>query len=528
LENMEVPKVILPGDWSCPFGHFNTKSSGTCKRCMRGEGTWQMARTALVVARDKSSTEALRSLLQSKKLERDLSRPSSHEAVAEAIAAAELSVDEVIDARDAESDRGIPAPERADKTAEQQTALLGAMVEQASQGRANSRREPDSSERIAGEEGSASVRIAESSARQPSEAGSFKTVTGSQRSEAASDDGQLTRLEKRTLRIEKHRQSAPSIRVYLTKEGHAKREQIAGMLNTDRVILEALPEPDINRIHNLLVTQNVSLLLGGPVCVTKLMGSMEMEFAEQDGVKGTILRLTVASQAEVFIASRDSRVLEEKKAEYAGELLDKAVDAVAGISWKDSAEHKALRAMLKGSQKVANLLKAPGIKDLELVGFTGDPAERQLRSSMALGQALKDPKSGFSQLEERPEEPDSESKERRARVREYTQEAFAALGLSMSAPPPPPPPPPPEWPLLVNETGRAGERQDSGARGSTEARAEPDKAGELTWQDRAKVNWKWSSYWTSPLDMSLIPSCEEWNFHLGTPPFHREAVVAGV
>jgi len=87
----------------------------------------------------------------------------------------------------------------------------------------------------------------------------------------------------------------------------------------------------------------------------------------------------------VFIASTDARALEQKKAEYAGELLDKAVDAVAGINWKDSAEHKALRAMLKGNQRRANLLKALGIKDLELVGFAGDPVERQVRASMSLG-----------------------------------------------------------------------------------------------------------------------------------------------
>ena len=157
-----------------------------------------------------------------------------------------------------------------------------------------------------------------------------------------------------------------------------------------------MKEPEINRVHHLLLTQGVSLISGETICVTKLMGSMEMEPAVQDGVEGTILRITVASQAEVFLATRDPHELEEKKSELAGELLEKAVNAVAGISWKDSAEHKALRAMLKGSLQNANLAKALGIKELVLVGFNGNESERQAKASMSLDQLIKDPSSGFS------------------------------------------------------------------------------------------------------------------------------------
>jgi len=192
-------------------------------------------------------------------------------------------------------------------------------------------------------------------------------------------------------------------------------------------------------------------------------------------------------------------------------------EAVASIDWKDSAEHKVLRTMLKGAQKYVNVAKAPGLKNLRLTGFSGDPVERKVRSSMELGLLLKDPESGFSPLEERPEEPVSESQELRAGVREYTQEAFATLGLSMAAPPPPPPFPPPELLPSMCPTGRVDEGRGSGARGSTEAQKELDEAGELTWADKAKAAYKWSSYRTSPKSKGETPGYEEWDYRLGTP-----------
>ena len=49
------------------------------------------------------------------------------------------------------------------------------------------------------------------------------------------------------------------------------------------------------------------------VCVSKLMGCMVTEHAVRDGVEGTILRVTVAAQSEVFLDTRDPHELEKRK-----------------------------------------------------------------------------------------------------------------------------------------------------------------------------------------------------------------------
>ena len=71
------------------------------------------------VAADEASIAELRDYLQQRQLEWNLSRPSSQEVAEQAVAAAELSVEEVLDARDAESDRGVRAPSRCELSAEQ-------------------------------------------------------------------------------------------------------------------------------------------------------------------------------------------------------------------------------------------------------------------------------------------------------------------------------------------------------------------------------------------------------------------------
>jgi hypothetical protein len=110
---------------------------------------------------------------------------------------------------------------------------------------------------------------------------------------------------------------------------------------------------------------------------------------------------------------------------------------------KDSAEQKMLRAMLKGELQAANLSKAPGIKDLVLTGFVGNVDERAARASMALGQLLKAPDSGFSPLEDIPEPPENDQVGQGEKMKEYAEAALTTLGLKMEvakwAPPPPPP-----------------------------------------------------------------------------------------
>ena len=80
------------------------------------------------LANDEATIAELRNFLQLRRLEQTLSRPSSQEVAEHAVAATELSVEEVLDARDAESDRGIPAPARCELTAEEETELLRRMI----------------------------------------------------------------------------------------------------------------------------------------------------------------------------------------------------------------------------------------------------------------------------------------------------------------------------------------------------------------------------------------------------------------
>ena len=52
------------------------------------------------------------------------------------------------------------------------------------------------------------------------------------------------------------------------------------------------------------------------------MGSVEMRPEARDGIEGTVLRVTIATQSEAFIPTRDPEELAGKKAEIAGELID--------------------------------------------------------------------------------------------------------------------------------------------------------------------------------------------------------------
>ena len=85
------------------------------------------------MAKDADSIAELRNFIQRRQLELGLSRPSSQEVAEQAVVAAKLSVEEVIEARDAESDRGIPAPSRCELSAEEQTELLRRMIEKQKQ-----------------------------------------------------------------------------------------------------------------------------------------------------------------------------------------------------------------------------------------------------------------------------------------------------------------------------------------------------------------------------------------------------------
>jgi hypothetical protein len=227
------------------------------------------------------------------------------------------------------------------------------MIEKRKEQEQSAKRASDSSVRIAGEGDAASVRSAGSAVERLSDTMSFKTAAGSA----------LSRKEKRQQREQLCRAKKGSDRVFLTGTSHSWRQQSAAMLGISPRALMHLSEEEINRLRYLLVTQSVDVISGGLVCRTKLMGSVEMIPEVREGVAGTVLRVTVATQAEVFLPTRDPKELEERKAAIAGELIDKAVSAVANVGKNDSAEQRMLRSMLKGELQMVNLNKAPGVKD---------------------------------------------------------------------------------------------------------------------------------------------------------------------
>jgi hypothetical protein len=286
------------------------------------------------------------------------------------------------------------------------------MIEKQEELQQSAKRSSDSSVRITD---AASVRSAGSAVERLSEVMSFKTAAGSV----------LSRRERRQQREQLCREGKGHDYVILSPEGHAKRQQSAAMLKIGPEALMHLSGDDVDRLHCLLLTQNVGELSGGLICLTRLMGSVEMLPETRGGIEGTVLRVTIATQSEAFIPTRDPEELAGKKAEIAGELIDQAIKAVSDLGKKDSAEQKMLRAMLKGELQGANLSKAPGIKDLVLTGFVGNVDERAARASMALGQLLKAPDSGFSPLEDIPGPLEDDQVGQGEKMKEYAEGALA-------------------------------------------------------------------------------------------------------
>jgi hypothetical protein len=330
---------------------------------------------------DDVTIETLRDFLHEMKVKENLSRPSSNEVVAEAVAAAGRSAEEIIEERDAKSDRGVPAPARSDLTAEEQTAVLALMVAKKKREDGAAMRATDPSVRIAGGEDAASVRSAGSDADRFSDGALYKTATWSH----------VSRAEKRVERKRVHLESKADQGTLLSAAGHAQRQKVAAILQLDPHSVQRLTEPEIAHVHRILVTQVVEEITGGFVAETKLMGLLETEPAERDGVEGTLVRVTVAAQSETFIATKDAAELAKMMPEIENDFISQAVSAVARAGAKDSVEQRVLRMKLKGAQQLVNLKTAPGVKDLTLVGFCGDRAERTAHASIALNRLMMEP-----------------------------------------------------------------------------------------------------------------------------------------
>jgi len=119
------------------------------------------------------------------------------------------------------------------------------MVEKQKELQQSAKRASDSSVSITGEEDAASVRSAGSNGERLSAVMSFKTAVGSV----------LSRTERRQQREQLCQEGKGPKRVFLSKDGHAKRQQ---------------SEKEVDRLHCLLLTQNVDVISGGLICLTKL------------------------------------------------------------------------------------------------------------------------------------------------------------------------------------------------------------------------------------------------------------------
>jgi hypothetical protein len=96
------------------------------------------------------------------------------------------------------------------------------------------------------------------------------------------------------------------------------------------------------------------------------------------------------------------------------------------VGRKDSAQRKMMRTMLSDQMKGLDIRKLRGVKDLVVTGYDGDPVERVVGASMALGQAIRD--GTVSALEDVPEPSSDEIEASYEPVQRYVTATMATLG----------------------------------------------------------------------------------------------------
>ena len=128
----------------------------------------------------------------------------------------------------------------------------------------------------------------------------------------------------------------------------------------------------------------------------------------------------------MFVPTRDVAELSRKRVEIVGELADRALQAMSEVGRKDSAQRKMMRTMLSDQMKGLDIRKLRGVKDLVVTGYDGDPVERVVGASMALGQAIRD--GTVSALEDVPEPSSDEIEASYEPVQRYVTATMATLG----------------------------------------------------------------------------------------------------
>ena len=106
---------------------------------------------------------------------------------------------------------------------------------------------------------------------------------------------------------------------------HKMRKQAAFMLKVPVSTLDHFSGPQIQDLSRALITMQVGWLSGGEPMQTRLMASVRMTHAERDGVEGTLVKVSVAAESEVFLPTRDPEELARRRAAVLGEMADQTM-----------------------------------------------------------------------------------------------------------------------------------------------------------------------------------------------------------
>ena len=179
--------------------------------------------------------------------------------------------------------------------------------------------------------------------------------------------------------------------------------------------------------------------------------------------------------------------------------------------------------MLSDQMKSLDLRKVPGVKGLVVKGYDGDPAERVLGASLALGQAIRD--GTVSALEDVTEPSSDEMEASYEPVQKYVAATKTTLGGKSDVEtkgPPPPPPLPSAWPMSSTggEKG-VGMSASSSDRPPLPVPATPsgDRGEQFSSRFRRTASYLWSSCYHAKNQELDVPEFLQWNSALGVPPF---------
>jgi hypothetical protein len=372
----------------------------------------------------------------------------------QAASAAQRPDEDVIESRAAESDKGFPAPFNQHLTAEEQADIYMYVLDKRRQQALEEEQEavpvPCETEVSVYADDAASSERASNSDETGSDRASFVTAVEGPAS---------SRADRKKLRTRRYLQArSESGFVMLPAPQHKMRQQNAVMLGVPVDSLERLTGPQIEQMNCTLISMQVGELADGEPLQTSLMASVQMTPATRDGTEGTLVKVKVAAESKVFLPTRNKKELSQRRVQIVGDLADHTLQALNEVGRKNSAQQRLMRTMLNEQMKGLEMQKIPGVRDLVMTEYDGDPAERVLRASMALGQAIRE---GETKLEDLPEPPTAELEDIYVPVQEY----LAAFALEVPSGegsdgeargPSPSPPLPTAWPLVREEDVEEG------------------------------------------------------------------------